>query len=262
MFADSRPSAVPELLRNFSGANPGIAFTSDMTVEECFEKFIADDVVSYLCRCVNDRASKYFTDNPDKKGFVNKLKWKDVSNGDMYVFLALYLFSGICKFSEMNEYWAKQPLEPGIHFYTPAVMSRDRYFSIMKFLRFSAVNEVDENDPSARLKTFCDMLTDISMKNVDAGEHVAIDEALVLWKGRLHFWQFIRTKRARFGIKLFVMCNSEKDWNGYNWSFCVYYGKDRYIFPQSLDVSELSKSETNSCLFSSISFRTRTSYYS
>ena len=143
----------------------------------------------------------------------------------------------------MNEYWARKPLEPGIHFYTPAVMSRDRYLSIMKFLRFSTVNEVDKKDSSTRLNTFCDMLTDISMKNVDAGEHIAIDEALVLWKGRLHFRQFIRTKRARFGIKLFVMCNSEKDWAGYNWNFCVYYGKDRSIFPQSLDVTELSKSE-------------------
>ena len=143
----------------------------------------------------------------------------------------------------MNEYWARKPLKPGIHFYTQAGMSRDRYFSIMKLLRFSTVNKVDENDPSTRLNTFCDMLTDISMKNVDAGEHIAIDEALVLWKDRLHFGQFIRTKRARFGIKLFVVCNSEKDWIGYNWNFCVYYGNDNCIFPQSLDVSELSKSE-------------------
>ena len=88
-FADSRPNAVPELLRNFSGVNPDVAFTSDMTKSECFQQFITDDVVSYLCRCVNDRADKFFADNPDKRGFVNKLKWKEVGNGEMHVFLAL-----------------------------------------------------------------------------------------------------------------------------------------------------------------------------
>ena len=50
MFAGSRPSVVPELLPKFSGANPDIAFTSYMTVAECFQKFITDDVVSCLCR--------------------------------------------------------------------------------------------------------------------------------------------------------------------------------------------------------------------
>ena len=78
-------------------------------------------------------------------------------------------------------------------------MSRDRYLSIMKFLLFSEVKEVKKNSPNTRLDTFCDMLTSIAMHNVDAGEFCAVDEALVLWKGRLGFRQFIKTKRARFG---------------------------------------------------------------
>lgn len=41
--------------------------------------------------------------------------------------------------------------------------------------------------------------------------NLAIDESLVLWKGRLSFKQFIKTKRHRFGIKIFVICDVETD---------------------------------------------------
>lgn len=42
-------------------------------------------------------------------------------------------------------------------------------------------------------------------------ENLAIDESLVLWKGRLSFKQFIKTKQHRFWIKIFVICDVETD---------------------------------------------------
>jgi len=42
-------------------------------------------------------------------------------------------------------------------------------------------------------------------------ENLVIDESLLLWKGRLSFKQFIRTKRHRFGIKFFILCDVETD---------------------------------------------------
>ncbi|XP_068250593.1 piggyBac transposable element-derived protein 4-like [Palaemon carinicauda] len=71
-------------------------------------------------------------------------------------------------------------------------------------------------------------------------------EALVLWKGRIGFRQFIKTKRARFGIKVFVMCNSEIEWSGYCYNFQIYYGKetsDYYVLPNVPGADELSTSE-------------------
>ncbi len=201
---------------------------------------------SYLMKCINDRAHHFLELNPAKNGIVNKIKWRDVTESDMYTFLALYFFTGICKYSEMNLYWSRKEVEPGIHFFCASIMSRDRYFSIMKFLRFSEVKDVKKTVPSTRLDTFCDMLTAIARNNVDAGEHCAIDEALILYKGRLGFRQFIKSKRARFGVKMFVMCNSDKEWFGYNYNFCIYYGKcsSGRAIPEYPDAQELSKSES------------------
>ncbi|XP_069187203.1 piggyBac transposable element-derived protein 4-like [Procambarus clarkii] len=41
------------------------------------------------------------------------------------------------------------------------------------------------------------------------GQNVVIDKSLVLFKGRLAFKQYIPSKRDRFGLKFFVLCDCE-----------------------------------------------------
>lgn len=48
------------------------------------------------------------------------------------------------------------------------------------------------------------------------------EEQLLLWKGRLVFKQYIPLKRARFGIKMFSLCET----TGYLWNSYVYLGKE------------------------------------
>ena len=57
-----------------------------------------------------------------------------------------------------------------------------------------------------------------------------MDESLVLFKGRLFFKQYIRTKRSRFGIKLYELCTH----NGILLGFMIYHGnmEDGLIDPQ------------------------------
>ena len=58
------------------------------------------------------------------------------------------------------------------------------------------------------------------MKTTPA-ENVAVDEYLSLWKGRLSFKVYIPSKRERYGIKLFMLCESS---TGYLTSFIIYTG--------------------------------------
>jgi hypothetical protein len=54
-------------------------------------------------------------------------------------------------------------------------------------------------------------------------EHLAIDEVIVKFKGKVVFRQFIPKKRKRFGIKLYKLCDSF----GYTYDMNVYLGKQR-----------------------------------
>ncbi|GBN07442.1 PiggyBac transposable element-derived protein 4, partial [Araneus ventricosus] len=53
-------------------------------------------------------------------------------------------------------------------------------------------------------------------------QDISIDESLIGYKGRLGWKQYIPTKRSRFGVKLFQLCESE---SGYIRNSIIYTGK-------------------------------------
>ena len=53
-------------------------------------------------------------------------------------------------------------------------------------------------------------------------QNISVDESRMLFKGRLLMKQYIPLKRARFGIKIFFVCESK---SGYAWDFLIYAGQ-------------------------------------
>lgn len=51
---------------------------------------------------------------------------------------------------------------------------------------------------------------------------ICVDESLLLWKGNLSWKQYIPTKRARFGVKLFILSESQ---SGYIRNIILYTDK-------------------------------------
>jgi hypothetical protein len=81
------------------------------------------------------------------------------------------------------------------------------------------------------------------MTIVDPGPVFAIDEHLMLYEGKLHFRQYIKSKRSRFGIKMFPLCPSNPEFRGYTWNFCLYVGKDTFDVSHIPDTENLTISE-------------------
>ncbi|KAG8236482.1 hypothetical protein J437_LFUL016630 [Ladona fulva] len=88
-----------------------------------------------------------------------------------------------------------------------------------------------EVDPNCRVQqSFCffddqtiKFITDKTNREFYTPERdVTVDESLLLYKGGLGLRQYIPHKRARFGIKTFVLCESS---TGYIWSKIAYTGK-------------------------------------
>ena len=75
------------------------------------------------------------------------------------------------------------------------------------------------------MRALAEALRERCQKVYYPGQNLSVDESLVLFKGRLHFKQFIRTKRARFGIKLYELCTS----SGITFDFLlIYCGKGMF----------------------------------
>ena len=85
-----------------------------------------------------------------------------------------------------------------------------RFYLILKFLHFNNNNDpdCDANDENRdrlhKLRPFLEMTRDQCKWVYQPGNYLSVDESLVLFKGRLHLRQYIRTKRARFGIKFWA----------------------------------------------------------
>lgn len=241
IFNDSREDPLPEYMSNQCGIRAAHEhqFTS---ASGAFKQFLDKDIIGKLCEWANKRATMFFTEHPEKMGKVNSVKWKRVTENDMYSFIALLITMGLVKLPVMAQYWRKDWLVCGPPVFCKEVMSRDRFFSILKFLRFSPPENVEKNKPQTRIEPFLSMLRDKCKAILEPGKHVAVDEALVLWKGRLGFRQYIKSKRARFGLKIFVLCPSDPNWQGFSWNFELYYGKNSYQFDDP-GAEILSKSE-------------------
>ena len=59
-------------------------------------------------------------------------------------------------------------------------------------------------------------------------QNISVDESLVKFSGRLGIKQFIPSKRARYGVKMYKLCDRA---TGYLYSFMVYEGKDSQLHP-------------------------------
>ena len=88
-------------------------------------------------------------------------------------------------------------------------MSRDRFKLILKFLHFNDNSTYDPNDPDRdrlhKVRPFLDLIRNRFQRVYKPGKNLSVDESLILFKGRIHFRQYIKTKRARFGIKLYEL---------------------------------------------------------
>ena len=67
-------------------------------------------------------------------------------------------------------------------------------------------------------------------KFCNPSEHLAVDEVIVKFKGRMVFKQYIPKKCKHISIKMFKLCDS----TGYTYNMNVYLGKDRQRAAQPL----------------------------
>ena len=95
----------------------------------------------------------------------------------------------------------------------------------MQFLHFADNSNYDATDPGRdklfKVRDILEFLVDRFKTVYIPSENILIDEKILPYKGRLSFKQYIPSKRARFGIKLFSFCED----SGYFCNSFVYLAK-------------------------------------
>jgi len=117
---------------------------------------------------------------------------------------------GTIRTNRLQDYWKR-----GYLFALPCFnsrMSRDRWILILRCLDF-AKNTAQDDAPQHRNRWYkINPLLDIFHENIDRIQYptrvLAINESMVLRRGRLVFRQFIHRKRHKYRIKMYVLTDS------------------------------------------------------
>ncbi|XP_022904015.2 piggyBac transposable element-derived protein 4-like [Onthophagus taurus] len=216
------------LIHNFGGADSGARLENmENPLKEMnyFLLFMNDEVVEIIISETN----KYASEQTCNK----KIIWIPITKEDFFNFIAVLLLAARHRKNKLVENWSTDEL-----LHTPIfgkVMSRNRFQMILRMLHFADNAEQIQGDSFHKLRRVFEKIKTSFAHNFSPFQNFVIDESLVLFKGRLLFKQFIKTKRHRFGIKLFLLCDCE---TGYVLNFIVYTGKQTEIeLYQDLGVS-------------------------
>ncbi|KAK3789328.1 hypothetical protein RRG08_001716 [Elysia crispata] len=210
-----------------SGTGPKIEnFDLDHSSEptEFFKLFIPDTFITTLATQTNLYATQQGA----------PASYKPVTEGELNIFLYINLMFGIHQLPSYFLYWSSDPL-----LHVPAVasvMSRNRYQQISRYFHLAdseaqpARNEPGF-DPLYKIRPAIEQVEQACQTYYAPGCALAVDEAMIPFKGRLYFKQYIRNKPTPWGVK--VWCCAESS-TGYLTDFVFYTGKCDTPMPNGL----------------------------
>ena len=165
------------------------------------------------------KTNRYYHDHLDRLD-QGPSPQPNVNEAEMHAFLAITISMGHCIRDELTHYWSRAD---NFHttFYGNAKPG-DRYLHILHFLHFTDNKKVpdmkDKNsDQLWKIRNLFDILNDKFSKFYNPSEHLAVDEVIVKFKGRVIFRQYIPKKHKRFRNKIYKLC----DETGYTYDKAV-----------------------------------------
>lgn len=214
------------------GINPVIMrqLTANCTELDVLNYFCDDYFWTQICNETNKYAS-------DSLGLgmgdnIRVSTWKNIAVDELKAYFALVILLAQNPKSDISDYWSTRRVK-----YMPIfgeTMARDRFKTISRYLHFSS--SINQSDKLRKLRPIIDYLLLTFKKVFTPEKHICIDESLMMFRGRLSWIQFNPSKRARFGIKIYKVCDSK---TGYCYNFKIYTGKDNTVRPnQNFSVSE------------------------
>jgi len=160
--------------------------------------------------------------------------WKDVTVSDMKAFVGLLILMGILRLPRLEMYWSTDCeflKTPGLS----AVMGRCTFEQIWRFLHLADNRLDDKTDRLFKVRPLLDLVTAQFSAQYTLHQPVTIDEAMIPYKGRLTFKQYMKNKPTKWGIKVFVLSDAT---NGYVYRLQIYTGKS---LESSVDVGLCSR---------------------
>lgn len=182
---------------------------------QCFEIFISDDMIDNIVNCTNEKICLQTTDDPQKSKTTKE---------EMKALFGLLFISGLARSGHQNtiDLWFTDGT--GIDIFRDT-MSRNRFAFLLNYLRFDNAATRSERMKIDRLAAIRNIFEKFVKNCQDAYipyENLTLDEELVAFRGRCGFRQYIPSKPAKYGIKIYSLVDNK---TYYTLNMEIYCGK-------------------------------------
>ena len=219
----------------FTGPPPGPAtpVNRGMSAIELHSRFFTDEVWDLLVVETNCYAAGRKEHNIHTLT-LNHRPWTDVTRDEMKAFIGVQILMGIIRLPRLELYWTTT--HPFLETNIRNIFTKNRFLDILGNLHLndsSKQAKVGEPgyDPLFKVRKFLDVLCPRFEYEYNVHEEVSIDEAMIPFKGRLGFKQYMKDKPTKWGIKAFVFADAH---NGYVKRFQIYTGKSSAVTANTL----------------------------
>lgn len=184
-------------------SRPLFDFENPQDPVSIFNTLFTSELFDTIVQEMNNYAEELFLRGSEASSRIGE--WRTLEVDEFKVFLGLLFHTGTISLKRLEDYWKTNYL-----FNLPCWrqhMSRNRFQLILRCLHFNRSPESDETpDRLHKIKPLLDYFNNRMIEINDLSREVSIDESMLLWRGRLFWRQFIKGKRHKYGIKLYMLC--------------------------------------------------------
>ena len=182
----------------FNSATPGPTTPSaGASASECFGRFFTDEVWDLLV----EETNRYAAQVRSTIASPSARPWHDIDRAEMEAFVGMLMAMGLCKLPRLEMYWstACKYTTPGLRKVMPLV----RFQLIWRFFhQCDSSKQVPRGQPGYdalyKVRPLLDLVSPKLESEYNLHEHVSIDEAMIKYKGRLGFKQYMKAMCLAF----------------------------------------------------------------
>ncbi|XP_048854013.1 uncharacterized protein LOC125721880 isoform X27 [Brienomyrus brachyistius] len=184
-------------------------------IRSAFELFISKSIQKDLLKMTNLEGKRIY-----------RKQWKDMDDVDMHAFYGVLILSSVYKSKreKPRSLWDPKTGRPIFS----AVMSWMDFNKCTNCLRFDKWKKEcarQQEDELAEIQPVWDKWVEQLPLMYNPGSNVTVDERLIKFKGRCSFKQYMPSKLARYGIKIWAACDAASSY-AWNMQICTEKAKD------------------------------------
>lgn len=194
------------------------ARTMSSTVLQSWNSFITDNMLTEITKSTNKKIISI------RGSYSRPEQAAPTTLDEIRALIGLLYLSGTYKSSHTNiaDLWLNDGC--GIEL-CRLVMPEYRFRFLLRMLRFDDGDtrvRRRETDKLAAIRSINDQFVSNCRNNYIPGEFVTVDEMLDAFRGRCSFRQFIKSKPAKYGMKIYAACDAR---SFYTFNLEVYCGR-------------------------------------